>query len=207
MTHTSQSWHTSVYGQVVSSLFSALIGMETWPACLREASLGAVWGRQADRVAAPVGVAMHGSAPGLSPGSRWALWAGLGQPGSTKHLLQGSPGVLRELVQLRIGSVSLSKHIAHALGLRAPYTCLQPLQISLPSASLSVPQTSCNRHSHDTAQSAAQQPSHNIPRKSLQVTEAAGMLLVRRGGRGSQHAAARTSESVIDPCWTDEQSA
>ena len=124
-THTSQSWHVSVYGQVV---ISALIGMETWAACLRESRLGAIWGRQADWVAAPICIAMHGSACSFSPGSQRALWAGLGQPGSAKHLLQGSPGVLRELVQLRVGPVSLPKHTARASGLRAPHTSLQLLQ-------------------------------------------------------------------------------
>ena len=113
-------------------MLSTLIGMETWPACLGEASLGAVWAGQADWVAAPVGVAMYGSACSLSPGRQRALWAGLGQPGSAKHLLQGSPGVLRELVQLRVGSVSLPKHIARASGLSASHTLLQPLQSAKP---------------------------------------------------------------------------
>ena len=182
MTHTSQSWQAPVVRQVITSLLSTLTGMETWPACLGEASLGAVWGRQADRVAAPVCVAMHGSARGLSPGSRRALWAGLRQPGSAKHLLQGSPRVLRELVQLRVRPVSLQKHPSRVSGLREhhphvcslcrvphhqhPFPCLRP---------------GCSRHSLDMAQS-AQQSSCDLSHKSLQVARAVAALLVCRGG-------------------------
>ena len=76
---------------------------------LREASRRPIWGRQAESVAIPIHAAMHGCSRGLYGGvdSLSPLRAGVGQPGSPEHLLQGCPRVLRQLVQLRVRPLCL----------------------------------------------------------------------------------------------------